>query len=102
MDYLGYSYEEGRHIFFHSLNSWLQRKTKAVEVHIPVQFTGASRDENVLVDTNSYQYWVHRSVISSGQIIARAIIAYADPKKCLIQIFDKQFWCDNKYIVKKL
>ena len=35
LDYLGYPYEEGRHIFFHSLNSWLQRRTKAVEVHIP-------------------------------------------------------------------
>lgn len=78
------------------------KQGEAVEVHIPVQFTGASRDENVLVDTNGYQYWVHRSVISSGQIIARAIIAYAEPTKCLIQIFDKQFWCDNKYIVKKL
>jgi hypothetical protein len=73
-----------------------------VEVHIPVQLTGATEGDNVMVDTNGYQYWVHKSVIKNGQIIARAIVAYGEPTRCLIQIFDKQFWCDNKYIVKKL
>lgn len=73
-----------------------------IEVHIPVQLTGANEGENVLVDTNGYQYWVHRSVIKDGQIIARATIAYVEPTRCLIQIFDKQFWCENRYIIKKL
>lgn len=73
-----------------------------IEVHIPVQLTGATEGDNVMVDTNGYQYWVHKSVIKDGQIIARAQIAYAEPTKCLIQIFDKQMWCENKYIIKKL
>ena len=41
-------------------------------------------------------------IVKDGKIIARAQIAYAEPNKCLIQIFDEQMWCDNKYIVKKL
>lgn len=84
------------------LYSNLYSQGEYVEVHIPVQLTGAVDGDNVMVDTNGYQYWVHKSVIKDGQIIARAQIAYADPTKCLIQIFDKQMWCDNKYIVKKL
>ena len=55
-----------------------------------------------MVDTDGYQYWVHESVIKNGQIIARAQIAYAELTRCLIQIFDKQFWCENRYIIKKL
>lgn len=78
------------------------KQGEVVEVHIPVQLTGAMQGDNVMVDTNGYQYWVHRTVIKDNEIIARALIAYAEPTKCLIQIFDKQFWCDNKYIVKKL
>ena len=73
-----------------------------VEVHIPVQLTGAYEGDNALVDTDGYQYWIHKSVIKDGQIIARAQITYVENDKCLIQIFDKQFWCENKYIVKKL
>lgn len=80
----------------------LYKQGQAVEVHIPVQLTGAIEGDNVMVDTNGYQYWVHKSVIKNGQIIARAIVAYAEPTKCLIQIFDRQFWCDTKFIVKKL
>lgn len=75
---------------------------EAVEVHIPVIFTGATEGDDVLVDTNGYQYWVHKSVIKDGQIIARATIAYASGTSYLIQIFNRQFWCDEKYIVKKL
>lgn len=78
------------------------KQGEAVEVHIPILLTGAIEGNNVLVDTNGYQYWVHKSVISDGKIIARALVAFGEPTKCLIQIFDKQFWCDNKYIVKKL
>lgn len=84
------------------LYSNLYNQGEYVEVHIPVQLTGATEGDNVMVDTNGYQYWVHKSVIKDGHIIARAQIAYAEPTRCLIQIFDKQMWCDNKYIVKKL
>ena len=73
-----------------------------IEVNIPVQLTGAYEGDNALVDTDGYQYWIHKSVIKDGQIIARAQIAYVEPTRCLIQIFDKQFWCENKYIIKKL
>ena len=75
-----------------------------VEVHIPVQLTGAKSGRLVMVDTEGYQYWVNESVIKDGKIIARAQIAFAEETRCIIQIFkeDPQFWCDNKYIVKKL
>lgn len=35
LDYLGYSFKQSQHIFFHSLNSWMKNSTKAVETHIP-------------------------------------------------------------------
>ena len=73
-----------------------------VEVHIPVQLTGATDGDDVMVDTNGYQYWVHKSVIKDGEIVARAQIAFASGKKYLIQIFNRQFWCDEQYITKKL
>lgn len=35
LGHLGYSFKQSQHIFFHSLNSWLKRETKAVQIHIP-------------------------------------------------------------------
>ena len=73
-----------------------------VEVHVPVIFTGAKQDGDVLVETAGYQYWIHESVITDNKIIARAIIAYAGGTRYLVQVFNRQFWVDEKYIAKKL
>lgn len=35
LGYLGFSTEQSKHIFFHSINSWLKSSSKAVEIHIP-------------------------------------------------------------------
>lgn len=75
---------------------------QAVEVHIPIVLTGAKENDDVMVDSNGYQFWVHKTVIKNGQIIARATICFASGNKYIIQIFNRQFWCDEKYIVKKL
>lgn len=75
---------------------------QAIEVHIPVALTGAKESNDVMVDSKGYQFWVHKSVIKNGQIIARATICFASGNKYIIQIFNRQFWCDENYIVKKL
>lgn len=73
-----------------------------VEVHIPIILTGAKEGSDVLVETNGYQYWVNETVIQDNKIVARATVCYGTKDKCIIQIFTRQFWCDNEYIVKKL
>lgn len=80
----------------------IYKQGDAIEVHIPVELTGATQGDDVMVDTNGYQYWVHKSVIQNKQIIARAVVAYASDESYLIQIFNRQFWCNEKYIAKKL
>ncbi len=75
---------------------------QAVEVLIPVALTGAKENNDVMVDSNGYQFWVHKTVIKDGKIIARATICFASGNKYIIQIFNRQFWCDERYIVKKL
>lgn len=86
----------------YQINNNKYKKGDFVEVHIPICFTGAVEGNDVMVETNDYQYWVHKSVIKDGQIIARAKIECVEPTRCLIQIFDRKFWCEDKYIIKKL
>lgn len=73
-----------------------------VEINVPIGITGAEEGDNVLVDNGKTQFWVHKSVIRNSRIIARATICYSQGKSYIVQVFDKQFWVDEKDITKKL
>lgn len=75
---------------------------ECVEVKIPVILTGSTQGDDVMVETSGYQYWVHKSVVKDGYIVARADIAFASGDSYIIQIFNRQFWCNEKHITKKL
>lgn len=76
----------------------------AVEVDIPIAWTGASQGDNYLVDSNGYQFWIHKSIINSNShIVARAVVCFVySTNLYMLEIFDKQFNCKSDYITKKL
>lgn len=74
-----------------------------VEVDIPVAMTGATEGNDVLVDDGTNQFWVHKTVINDkSHIYARALVCYSSEDNYIIQIFNRQFWCKEKNIVKGL
>ena len=74
---------------------------QAVEVHIPVGIAFTEGDR-CLVDDGKNQFWIHKSVIKDGKIIARAIVCFAQGDNYIVQVFDDQFWCEEKNIAKAL
>lgn len=84
---------------------------EAVEIDVPITPTGSKETsqvggEDLMVDDgkgrNNSQYWVHESVIKDNHIIARATICYASGKDYMVQVFNRQFWIEEKNITKKL
>ena len=84
---------------------------QAVEINVPVSPTGAKEKsqiggEDIQVDdlrnTKDSQYWVHESVVKNNHIIARATICFATGDKYMVQVFNRQFWIEEKNIVKVL
>lgn len=67
-----------------------------VLVDIPVGI--AVNHSNVwLVDDGQAQFWIHKSVINKdNHIYGLADICYDGGTRDLIQIFNSQFWCDEK------
>ena len=74
---------------------------QAVEIHVPVNIAFEQGDK-CIVDDGSNQFWVHKSVIRNGQIIARATICYVQGDSCIVQVFDEQFWVKFGNIAKVL
>lgn len=85
---------------------------QAVEIDVPIALTGATTPnpqvggEDVMVDDGegkpTSQYWVHKSVIKDNHIIARATICFASGKSYMVQVFNRQFWIEEKNIRKLL
>ena len=85
---------------------------QAIEIDIPVALTGSKSSSimggnDVQVDdmkgTPNSQFWVHETVINKdSHIYARATISWASGTSYQVQVFNRQFWIDEKNIVKKL
>lgn len=52
LTYLGFGVPQSKHIFYHSLNSWLDSKAKSVEIHIPHIRFAYELQGNGLYDAN--------------------------------------------------
>lgn len=73
-------------------------KIGRVLVNIPITVAYKAGD-SWLVDSNGYQFWIHRTVIfDENRIYGLADIAYDGGKMDLIQIFSNQFWCNESYM----
>lgn len=71
-------------------------KNGRVLVDIPIG-VAVNHSEKWLVDDSKSQFWIHKSVINKdNHIYGLADIAYDGGTRDLIQIFDSQFWCDEK------
>lgn len=85
---------------------------EAVEINVPIALTGAKVENkqvggyDVMVDDGkgkpNSQYWVHESIIRDNHIIARAVICFASGTSYMVQVFNRQFWIEEKNITKKL
>jgi len=81
-----------------------------VEVNIPIKDTGARKSNlivggnDVLVDSNGYQFWIHESLIKNSKVIARVRINKKLNDIYYMEVigFGNQFQCIEKYITKKL
>lgn len=69
-----------------------------VLVDIPIAVAYKAGD-SWLVDSNGYQFWLHRTVIfNENKVYGLADICYDGGVTDLIQIFNNQFWCKEEYM----
>lgn len=78
-----------------------------VETNVDVFFTGSEQDEKILVDTKQFgtpddQFFIHNSLVKNNKIKERCLVVWTEGDRCLLEVFDTQFWCKNENIVKKL
>lgn len=79
------------------------KQGQAVEIDVPMYFTGAVEGERFLYDNRTELCWIHgntRSLIKNDRLIARAIVCWAEPERVLVQVFDDQFWCKLENLKK--
>lgn len=69
---------------------------------IPILFTGSYEGDKMLVDSNGYQFWIHKSVVANysrvyglGEIIVNKGNGLYECK-----IFDDKFLCREEYMSK--
>lgn len=81
------------------------KQGEVVEINVPFYFTGAVEGDKYLYDNKTELCWIHndtKSLIKNDRMNARATIAFAQDNKYIIQVFEDQFWINEKNIVKKL
>lgn len=72
-----------------------------VEIVVPAKIAYQTENESI-VDDGKNQFWIRNSVIENDAIHARATIAFAQGTSYIVQVFDRQFWVEEKNIVKAL
>lgn len=78
---------------------------QAVEINLPMYFTGAIEQDRFQYDNKTEICWIHadtKSLIKNDNLRARAIVCFVQGDKCMVQVFHDQFWCKEKEIVKVL
>lgn len=71
-------------------------KSGRVLVNIPIG-VAVDHSDMWLVDDSKTQFWIHKSVVFDyNKVYGLADICYDGGTRDLIQIFDSQFWCDEK------
>lgn len=74
------------------------RAGQRVLVDMPIQIAFIQGNK-AIVDDSKNQFWIHTSVINNeNRIYALADIAYDGGLTDIVQVFDEQFWCEEKYM----
>lgn len=88
-----------------SQNACKYKQGQAVEINVPMYFTGAEQGDRFLYDNKTEICWIHsntKSLIKNDNLTARAIVCWAEAERVLVQVFDDQFWIKASEIVKIL
>ncbi len=87
------------------INSVKFAQGQAVEISVPFYHTGAVEGNRFQYDNRTEICWIHadtRSLIKNDNLTARAIVAWAEAERVLVQVFGDQFWIKNNNIAKIL
>lgn len=70
-----------------------------VKIPIKIAWQGSKKSyDDSLVDCNGYQFWIKNSLIKNNYVYGIGTICYDGGEKDIVQIFDRQFWCLEKYM----
>lgn len=73
-----------------------------VLVDIPVAFTGAMEGDKMLVESNGYLFWIHKSVVQNqNRVYGLGTIVGIENGIYKVKIFDDQFDCKGEYLSDK-
>lgn len=78
---------------------------QAVEINVPMFFTGAVEGDRFQYDNKTEICWIHsdtRSLIKNDNLRARAVICFVQEDKVGVQVFNDQFLMKKCEIVKGL
>lgn len=64
-----------------------------VLVNIPIKFTGATEGDKWLVESNGYQFWIHKSVIKNDRVYGMATIMEVHNGYYKVRIFEGKNEC---------
>lgn len=78
------------------------RVGQKVVVNIPIKFTGATCGDKWLVDSNGYQFWMHKSVIKNDRVYGLATVMQVCNGYYEMRIFEGanecRFNCKEEYM----
>lgn len=78
---------------------------QAVEIDVPFYHTGAVEGNRFQYDNRTEICWIHgdtRSLIKNDKLRARAVVAWAEAERVLVEVFGDQFWIRTREVVKVL
>ncbi len=78
---------------------------QAVEIKIPMYFTGAVEGDRFQYDNRTEICWIHsdtKSLIENDSLRARAVICFVESDRVGVQVFNDQFLIKKGDIVRKL
>ena len=79
------------------------REGQRVLVNIPVKFTGATSGAEYLVESNGYQFWIHKSVLKNNltKVYGLGDIVKVCNGYYRVKIFNDEFDCKGAYLSDK-
>lgn len=79
-----------------NISKWKQGDKVVVTIPIKIAY---NQGDKWIVDSNGYQFWIHKSVIENNDTIhALGTVCYCGGDTYIIQVFNDQFWCKDIYI----
>lgn len=68
---------------------------------IPIKFTGAIEGDKMLVESNGYLFWIHKSVVKNNHVYGLGSVIGINGNVYRCKIFDDEFDCVPEYMSTK-